>query len=142
MSHILVVDDDLGLLCLLRQLLEGEGHRVDVAADGMSAISKVKATNPDLLLLDIHMPNKDGFEIAMDLKKTPPDPPIVAMSGGGYVGPYKALDVAAKMGCVATLSKPFSADELKLAVGFALKIAEAGPHCLFSRSAVVFKASG
>lgn len=62
--RILVVDDLPDNLGLLKTLLSFEGYQVDVAQDGYTAIAKVEATPPDLILLDVMMPGLDGCEVA------------------------------------------------------------------------------
>jgi CheY-like chemotaxis protein len=62
--HILVVDDLPDNLSLLKTLLSFEGYQVDVAQDGYTAIAKVEATPPDLILLDVMMPGLNGYDIA------------------------------------------------------------------------------
>ncbi|MFB2967999.1 ATP-binding protein [Aerosakkonema sp. BLCC-F183] len=68
---ILVVDDDAHIRELLRQELENEGYEVKEAKDGMDAITQVKNTKPDLILLDVMMPQIGGFDVAAVLKNDP-----------------------------------------------------------------------
>ncbi|MBW4662188.1 MAG: response regulator [Drouetiella hepatica Uher 2000/2452] len=67
--YILVVDDLPDNLVLLQTILEGEGHRVDVADSGALALAKVEASPPDLILLDLMMPDIDGFEVTQRLRQ-------------------------------------------------------------------------
>ncbi len=69
MAKILVVDDSPALLELYEFTLSSEGHKVDTAKDGEEGMKKVKEFKPDLILLDILMPNKDGFQTLEELKK-------------------------------------------------------------------------
>lgn len=68
---ILVVDDDAHIRELLRQELEAEGYKVREAKDGMDAISQVKFAKPDLIVLDVMMPQMNGFDVAAVLKNNP-----------------------------------------------------------------------
>ena len=68
---ILVVDDEPHIRQLLRQELEAVGYQVDVATDGMDALNQIKASLPDLIILDVMMPNIDGFDLAALLKNNP-----------------------------------------------------------------------
>jgi CheY-like chemotaxis protein len=83
-SHktILVVDDDAHIRELLRQELEAEGYEVKQAVDGMDAIAQVKETKPDLIILDVMMPQINGFDVAAVFKNNPQtmDIPIIILS--------------------------------------------------------------
>ena len=68
---ILVVDDERHIRHLLRQELEGVGYRVQTAEDGMDALNQIKRVPPDLIILDVMMPNIDGFDLAAVLKNNP-----------------------------------------------------------------------
>lgn len=79
---ILVVDDDTNIRKLLRQQLENEGYNVREAKDGMDAIHQIKSTRPDLILLDVMMPQINGFDVAAVLKNDPEtaEIPIIILS--------------------------------------------------------------
>ncbi|MBI4782837.1 MAG: PAS domain S-box protein [Oscillatoriophycideae cyanobacterium NC_groundwater_1537_Pr4_S-0.65um_50_18] len=79
---ILVVDDDTNIRELLRQQLESEGYKVREAKDGMDAIHQIKSARPDLILLDVMMPQINGFDVAAVLKNDPDtaDIPIIILS--------------------------------------------------------------
>jgi len=79
---ILVVDDDANIRELLRQQLENEGYSVREAKDGMDAINQIKTSRPDLILLDVMMPQINGFDVAAVLKNDPQttDIPIIILS--------------------------------------------------------------
>ncbi|MEH2301283.1 MAG: PAS domain S-box protein [Nostoc sp.] len=79
---ILVVDDDANIRELLRQQLENEGYNVREGKDGMDAIHQIKIAHPDLILLDVMMPQINGFDVAAVLKNDPQtaDIPIIILS--------------------------------------------------------------
>ncbi|WGV24421.1 PAS domain S-box protein [Halotia branconii] len=79
---ILVVDDDANIRELLRQQLENEGYKVREAKDGVDAIHQIKIVRPDLILLDVMMPQINGFDVAAVLKNDPQtaDIPIIILS--------------------------------------------------------------
>ncbi|MBD2387155.1 PAS domain S-box protein [Cylindrospermum sp. FACHB-282] len=79
---ILVVDDDVNIRELLRQQLENEGYNVREAKDGVDAIHQIKTVRPDLILLDVMMPQINGFDVAAVLKNDPQtaDIPIIILS--------------------------------------------------------------
>ncbi|WP_230967809.1 response regulator [Nostoc sp. WHI] len=79
---ILVVDDDANIRELLRQQLETEGYNVREAKDGVDAIHQIKTARPDLILLDVMMPQINGFDVAAVLKNDPQtaDIPIIILS--------------------------------------------------------------
>lgn len=79
---VLVVDDDINIRELLRQQLENEGYNVHEAKDGIDAIQQIKSMRPDLILLDVMMPQINGFDVAAVLKNDPEtaDIPIIILS--------------------------------------------------------------
>ncbi len=87
MSKILLVEDDTFLSSLLRNRLQKENLEVDYVADGEEAISFLKLNTPDLVLLDIILPKKSGFEVMEEIKKNPQmqskEIPIIIISNLG-----------------------------------------------------------
>jgi len=72
---------------------------------------------PDAVLLDMHMPDFDGIELLIALRREAPELPVIAMSGGGRSSAGTVLNSARALGSAHTLAKPFSADELHCALG-------------------------
>jgi two-component system chemotaxis response regulator CheY len=106
-KKVLVIDDDVDLL---RRLIEGlaqAGYEVDAASDGRRGCERVAAGAPDVVVLDIIMPTQDGIESILAIRAARPDARIVAMSGGGRIGPFFLLDLARHLGADATIAKPF-----------------------------------
>ncbi|NJN88156.1 MAG: response regulator [Leptolyngbyaceae cyanobacterium SL_7_1] len=83
MDRILVVDDIADNRFLLQTILEAEGYRVDVADNGATALAKIEAYPPDLVLLDVMMPQMNGYEVTQRIRRNPNLPliPIVLVTG-------------------------------------------------------------
>lgn len=110
-SAILLVDDDLQVLDVLSEMLRLEGHNVVTAVNGNAALERMKADPFDLVIADIIMPEKEGLEIISDIRKRHAALPIIAISGGGRIGPDDYLEAARHIGANATLAKPFARNE-------------------------------
>jgi PAS domain S-box-containing protein len=110
---ILVVDDEPSIRTLLRQQLEEQGYVVKEAADGMEAISQVKLTPPDLIILDVMMPAINGFDVAAVLKNNPTtmDIPIIILSI------VEDKQRGWKLGVDRYLTKPIDSDKLLSDIG-------------------------
>lgn len=85
MACILVVDDEEVMRELVKDLLEDEGYDVLTASDGNEALEMFKKNRVDVVLTDLIMPNKDGEEEILELRKISPDVKIIVMSGGGQI---------------------------------------------------------
>jgi DNA-binding response OmpR family regulator len=116
MSWIMIADDDLDFRGMLKMLLERHGHQVMEACDGFEATRICRDRIPDLAVVDIIMPNKEGLELITDLRRNSPEVPVMAVSGGGRIGPDTYLELARKMGADRILTKPFPLDEFMTAV--------------------------
>lgn len=107
MAQVLVVDDDESLRRFIRQVLEREGHAVDEAENGARAIERIAQGRVDLVITDLIMPEKEGIETIMEVRQRNPEVRIIAMSGGGRLGPDSYLDTAQRLGADRSLAKPF-----------------------------------
>ncbi|APF19228.1 response regulator [Calditrichota bacterium LG25] len=112
MKKILVVDDDDLIRDLLFEILEDKGYKVFEAENGNRAIQLLKTERFDLIITDIIMPDKEGIETIIDIKKRLPHAKIIAMSGGGQLDATSYLSVAKKLGVQHTISKPFDPGKL------------------------------
>ncbi|MBU0730827.1 MAG: response regulator [Proteobacteria bacterium] len=121
MARILIADDDVQVRTMLREMLERAGYEVDEAADGAKAMKLFRENPYDLVITDIIMPEKEGIETIMELRRDYPNLTIFAISGGGRVGPDNYLKLAQKIGARKTFTKPFDRTELLGAVAEALK---------------------
>ncbi len=110
---ILVIDDDISITRLLKKILENEGHTVQTACDGKEGLSILDdKTDIDLVITDIVMPEKEGIETIMAIRRNKYDVKIIAISGGGRLKPDSYLTVAEKLGADEVLKKPFDTMEL------------------------------
>ena len=121
-KKVLIVDDDDAIVSAMTVRLRAVGHEVFAASDGRSALAAVDTLRPDVIVLDIRMPDIDGFEVARRLKDAPglADIPIVFVSANVREWAKKAAFAA---GASFYLSKPYNAKQLLSAVETA---AEAG----------------
>ena len=112
MSSILVVDDDTQVLDVMSEMLRLEGHTVAVAENGRQAVDRIRDAEFDLVITDLIMPEKEGLETIADIRREHGQLPIIAISGGGRIGPTDYLETARYIGANATLAKPFGRQEL------------------------------
>lgn len=115
---ILIVDDDKEIRPLLSQLLNSEGYRTLTAADGDEMYSQLAENRPDLILLDIMLPGKDGFELCRQLCSDPNIPPIIMLTAKD-----EEVDkvVGLELGADDYIVKPFSRRELVARIRAALR---------------------
>lgn len=115
-SKILLIDDEEMMRNLLREALESKGFEVREASNGREALALNRMDPSALVITDILMPEKEGLETIMDLRREFPLMKIIAISGGGYAGQLNFLEAAGKLGAQATLQKPFRLSQLYEAV--------------------------
>ena len=116
MPSILVVEDDAALRRLFEQMLLRDGHEVTIAADGAQALKLIEAMSFDVVVTDLIMPEMEGLSLLRELRHLKSPPKIIAMSGGGRGSATDYLEIAAMLGAAATLSKPFTHQQLTEAV--------------------------
>lgn len=116
MARILIIDDEDELRSMLRRMLEQAGHEVTEAVNGAEGIELYERDRPDLIITDIIMPEKEGVETIIALRRADPNLPIIAISGGGRLEATDFLTMARKLGARRTLAKPFRRDQLLEAV--------------------------
>ncbi len=117
MKKILVIEDDDMVRNLIKKMLEFEGFSVECASNGKEGFEKYAENSADLVITDLIMPEQDGIETIIQLKKIAPDIKIIAISGGGQLGPGKVdardyLDIAKSFGAFCILPKPIDRTEL------------------------------
>lgn len=121
MYKILLVDDDAALLSAMSRLLKGAGFDVLEASDGRQAMDLVRDNHVDLTIIDIFMPNVDGMEFTIRVKRAFPEAKIIAMSGGGIVDTQNVLGIARRYGATRTIMKPFELTDLLATVNEVLE---------------------
>ncbi|MGD0584192.1 MAG: response regulator [Oryzomonas sp.] len=113
MARILIIDDESQMVNVLTTFLEREGHVVVSACNGKEGLNILAGSCFDIVITDIIMPERDGFEVLMSIKKMPTRPKIIAMSGGSpYLYKENLLDISEKMKADVVLSKPFQLSKL------------------------------
>ncbi len=121
MARILVVDDEPLICRMLDTFLTRAGHEVETAADGAKAVGIVDSVPVDLVIADIVMPEKDGLETIIHIRKSLPKLPVIAISGGSRIGNFDFLAMAEKLGACESFYKPLDNDELLRAIDKCLK---------------------
>lgn len=125
MAKILIIDDDSGVREVMARALSRDGHEVATAADGNEGLSVARREPPDLVITDIFMPEREGLDTIMELRRWRPDLRIMAISGGGHFASGDYLRVARDMGATVTMSKPIDMRTLSETVSSLL--GESGP---------------
>lgn len=116
MKRILVIDDDDQVRGFLEEALTRAGYDVLAAADGNKGLALFKQSSVDLVITDLFMPEKEGCETIMELRRLRPQTKIIAMSGGCRVNGADCLPIALALGAQCTLSKPMGVKKLLSAV--------------------------
>ena len=114
MATVLVIDDDPDIREIVKLMLQG--HTTITAGDGEEGLNICRQSLPDLVLVDIVMPRKEGIETIIDLRKNWPDLPIIAMSGAGRGSNQDYLKDAVALGANKMIAKPFKAADLRQAI--------------------------
>lgn len=107
--RVLMVDDDRQIRRALSTALRGQGYEVEVAVDGADALTRMATWNPDVVVLDLVMPNVDGFEVVRDARAWTSVPIIVLSARGQFQDKVTALD----LGADDYITKPFGIEELE-----------------------------
>lgn len=123
-ERILVVDDEANIIDLVRLYLERDGYKVDAAGDGARAIEKVGTFNPNLVILDIMLPEIDGFEVCRQVRSQSDVPIIMLTARDEDVDKIVGLE----LGADDYLTKPFNPRELVARVKAILRRAERTPQ--------------
>ena len=116
-TKLLVVDDDPNICEVLRVYFENEGYQVKTAKDGAEGISYFKIYEPDLVLLDIMMPKKDGWQVCREIREISPKPVIMITAKGEVFDKVLGLELGADDFIV----KPFDMKELSARIKAVLR---------------------
>jgi two-component system nitrogen regulation response regulator NtrX len=112
-TSVIIVDDEESILRSVAEILGDEGYAATTASDGEAALALIDREPPDLVLLDVAMPGRDGLSVLEELKRRRPDVPVIIMSGHGTIDTAVR---ATKLGAYDFLEKPLSYDNLLLCV--------------------------
>jgi CheY-like chemotaxis protein len=110
-KRILIIDDEIEVRSTLSRILTQAGFEVTLAANGEEATRVCRQQAIDMIVVDMVMPEKDGLETLMEIRRGSPQTRIIAMSGAPRRKVMDPLSVASKVGAVATLTKPFTPKE-------------------------------
>ena len=118
MPRVLVVDDEIGIVRLIQVNLERQGYQVETAGNGAEALAKIRRERPNLLVLDVMMPEMNGFELLTNIRSDPAlaDLPVIMLTAKAQdADVFKGYQLQADM----YLTKPFNPSEL---IAFAKRI--------------------
>jgi len=114
--RILIIDDDEQIRVILQQMMEWAGYEVMAAENGKVAMEMHRKNPADLVITDLIMPEQEGLETISSLKKNFTDIKIIAISGGGRIGPEAYLPAALELGADRVFTKPFDIKAVLTAV--------------------------
>ena len=130
-TKLLIVDDDPNICDMLKLYFENEGYKVKTANDGVEGVQTFKVYEPDLVLLDIMMPKKDGWQVCREIREMSPKPVIMITAKGDVFDKVLGLELGADDFIV----KPFDMKELSARIKAVLRRYNA--HSKTSESEVV-----
>jgi DNA-binding response OmpR family regulator len=118
-KRVLVADDDPGVSALLSRWLTMNGYTVSTADDGIKACESADQQPPDLILLDLQLPRRDGYAVLLTLgsREATANIPVLIVSGESN----EHADIARTLGARGFLQKPFTRESVMKAVGLALR---------------------
>lgn len=116
-NRILVIEDDKAIGNLIKMTLSTQGYEYDIAIDGKSALQKVLSMPPDVIILDLGLPDMDGIEVINKIRGWSQTPIIIVSARGEEHDKIHALDAGADD----YVTKPFSVDELLARIRVALR---------------------
>jgi CheY-like chemotaxis protein len=138
-SRVLVVDDEPAIRALVAKIVERAGHPVDTARDGAEAIEKLEHTQYAVIVLDLMMPNIDGYGLIQHLKTQKGPKPAVIVVSAGDSGALRKLDGAMVH---SILRKPFDIDVLGDLITAAVKASEESEAVNGSGDVILFRRNG
>jgi DNA-binding response OmpR family regulator len=116
MATVLVIEDDREVREYLVEVLSRAGHVVRTAANGRDGVALFRDEPAQIVITDIIMPEKDGIETILDLRREHPQLNVIAISGGGRSTPENYLHSARLLGADRAFRKPFKNEEILAAV--------------------------
>jgi DNA-binding NtrC family response regulator len=124
MPNILIADDADGITEVVKTLMEVKGYDAVTAADGRAAVEKAEETKPDVVVLDICMPEMSGLEVLSKIKRSLPRTEVIMISA---LSDPNTMEVAHGLGAFEYITKPFHMDYLLSTVSRALRMRSAAP---------------
>ncbi len=109
---ILVIDDDHLVRYALSRILLSNGYEVVTASDGRRGMAVLRAEHPDVVITDIIMPEQEGIDTIIQIRRERPAIKIIAISGGGRILNVDFLEMAHSLSASEVIAKPFEANEL------------------------------
>ena len=119
MKTILIIDDEESIRASLQGILQDEGYRVLLAADGNAGLAQLREESADIILLDIWMPGIDGLETLQRIREMNPEQLVIMMSGHGTI---ETAVKATRLGAYDFIEKPLSLEKVLLALQNALRV--------------------
>ena len=109
--RVLLIEDEPNIIEAIRFILSRDGWRVDTHSDGKSAVEAVRERSPDLIILDVMLPNRSGYDILNDLRgaEETHDVPVLMLTARGQ---KKDRELAERLGASRFMTKPFSNREI------------------------------
>ena len=136
--RLLLIEDDIAFRRTLKTVLAAEGYSLAEAADGATGLELLRTTRPDLVLLDLGLPDRDGIEVLRDLRHWSLVPVIVLSARGQETAKVKALD----LGADDYITKPFGTPELLARLRAALRHASRSqPPAIYENDGLVIDLS-
>lgn len=115
-KNILLVDDEEAIRKMIRVILGNELYEFAEVGNGLDAQAILEKQKFDLIITDVIMPDCDGIELVMAVRRKLPDIKVIVMSGGGRVRAGHYLDLAGKLGAARVFEKPFDTAALRKTV--------------------------
>ncbi len=114
-QHVLLIEDEPNIIEAIRFILSRDGWSVDVHSDGQTAMEAIRTRAPDVIILDVMLPNKSGYDILSELRgdETHADVPVLMLTARGQ---KKDRELATRLGASRFMTKPFSNGEILSAV--------------------------
>ena len=116
MARILVIDDESLVRTFLRDVVESAGHECREGANGHEAVAAFAEFRPDIMVVDLIMPEQDGLQAIREIRRSVPDAKVIAISGMHSLIGFDYLKPAVKLGADVALYKPFSPKDLLRAI--------------------------
>ena len=110
--HVMLIEDEPNIMEAIRFVLSRDGWKVSCHSDGATALAAIQRVTPDVVVLDVMLPNRSGFEVLKDLREDPAlkDLPVLMLTAKGQT---KDRERAALLGSNAFMTKPFSNAEVR-----------------------------